>query len=328
MEFRMYLVTGGSGFIGSNLVAALAERGDTPVVCDFAEEALARNIAKRGQLKVIAPDNLLPWLTMNTAPEAVFHMGAISSTIERNVDQVMRNNYLLSVRLWDWCTEHHVPFIYASSAATYGSGEQSFDDANNATAQARLRPLNLYGWSKLLFDRAALHMAGAGHKPPHWAGLRFFNVYGPNEYHKGGQGSVVPQFWKQIRETGSARLFKSHNPDYVNGGQLRDFVHVRDTVSVMLWLAKNPSASGIFNLGTGAARSFDEIAATIFTAIGEPPNIEYIDMPGTVRNQYQYFTEARIDRLRAAGYDRPFTSLEDGVQSYVREFLETNDPYV
>ncbi|MEK9965941.1 MAG: ADP-glyceromanno-heptose 6-epimerase [Rhodospirillaceae bacterium] len=325
----MYLVTGGAGFIGSNLVAALAERGDTPVVCDFDDEALVRNIAKRGPFEVVPPDTLMDWLAgLATPPEAVFHMGAISSTVDRDVDRVMRNNYLLSVRLWDWCAARAVPFIYASSAATYGGGEQGFDDANDAAALARLRPLNPYGWSKLLFDRAALEMAGRGHAPPQWTGLRFFNVYGPNEYHKGGQRSVVPQFWQQIRETGGARLFRSHDPDYADGGQLRDFVHVRDTVSVMLWLAGHADVGGIFNLGTGEARSFDDMAAAIFDAMSEPASVEYVDMPDTVRNQYQYFTEARMDRLRAAGYDRPFTSLEDGVRSYVRDFLETNDPYV
>ncbi len=325
----MHVVTGGAGFIGSNLVAALAERGDTPVVCDFDEEALARNIAKRGPFELTAPETLLDWLAaLDEPPEMLFHMGAISSTVERNVDRVMRNNYLLSLRLWDWCAANRVPFIYASSAATYGGGERGFDDANDDDTLARLRPLNPYGWSKLLFDRAALRMAAAGHAPPQWAGLRFFNVYGPNEYHKGGQQSVVPQFWQQIRETGGARLFKSHEPDYGDGGQLRDFVHVRDTVSVMLWLRDTPSVSGIFNLGTGQARSFDDMVGAIFDAMGHARDITYIDMPDTVRNQYQYFTEARMDRLRDAGYDQPFTSLEDGVRSYVQDYLATNDPYV
>ena len=325
----MYVVTGGAGFIGSNLVAALAARGTPPVICDSLDGETVRNIAKRGPLVTVAPDALLDWLAgAGETPQALFHMGAISSTVERDVDRIMRNNYLLSVRLWDWCADRGVPFIYASSAATYGGGEQGFDDANEPAALARLRPLNPYGWSKLLFDRAAVQMAAAGHAPPQWAGLRFFNVYGPNEYHKGGQRSVVPQFWQQIRETGGARLFKSHDPGYSDGGQLRDFVHVRDTVSVMLWLEANPRVSGVFNLGTGQARSFDDMAGAIFDAIGVPRKVEYIDMPDSVRNQYQYFTEARMDRLRAAGYDQPFTNLEEGVRSYVQDHLETNDPYV
>ena len=324
----MYLVTGGAGFIGSNLVAALATRGEV-VVNDILDDANRANLAKRGDLTIVPPDDLPGWLdSADPKPEAIFHMGAISSTVERDIDRIMRNNYLLSLRLWQWAAEHRVPFIYASSAATYGGGELGFDDDNSAAALHRQRPLNPYGWSKLMFDRAARHMADAGYAPPQWAGLRFFNVYGPNEYHKGGQRSVVPQFWQQIRETGGARLFQSHDPDYADGGQLRDFVHVSDTVAVMEWLLDNPSVSGIFNLGTGAARSFDDLAKAVFATLRLPENIEYVPIPDNVRNQYQYFTQARMDRLRAAGYDKPFVSLEDGVRSYVADYLETNDPFV
>lgn len=325
----MYLVTGGAGFIGSNLVAGLAEAGDEFIVCDVVDDANRANITKRGALEIVDPEALLDWLaTTDNRPGTIFHMGAISSTVERNVDRVMRNNYLLSLRLWEWATQHQVPFIYASSAATYGNGETGFDDDNDPVALRRQKPLNPYGWSKLMFDRAAVQMAGQGFAPPQWAGLRFFNVYGPNEYHKGGQRSVVPQFWQQIRETSKARLFRSHDPDYTDGGQLRDFVHVADTVSVMRWLLKSPGVSGIFNLGTGQARSFDDLAKAIFDTLGLPANIEYVDMPANVRNQYQYFTEARMDRLRRAGYDKPFISLEDGVRSYVGDYLESNDLYV
>lgn len=325
----MYLVTGGAGFIGSNLVAALAASGQEIVVNDRLDESNQYNLNKRGGLETVAPDELLPWLdSASRKPDAIFHMGAISSTVERNVDLIMRNNYLLSLRLWEWATRHQIPFIYASSAATYGVGEHGFDDSNDPDALQRLKPLNSYGWSKLLFDRAAVQMAGAGIAPPQWAGLRFFNVYGPNEYHKGGQRSVVPQFWQQIRENKKARLFKSHDPDYADGGQLRDFVHVSDTVSVMQWLLDSTQVSGIFNLGTGQARSFDDLAAAIFNTLDMPRDVEYIPMPDNVRNQYQYFTEARMDRLRAAGYDKPFTTLEDGVRSYVGDYLESNDQYV
>ena len=325
----MHLVTGGAGFIGSNLVAELADASHEVVVCDFVDESNRANLDKRGALKIVHPDELLTWLKVaEPAPQAIFHMGAISSTVERDVDKVMRNNYLLSLRLWEWAGAAQVPFIYAASAATYGGGENGFDDDNDLNALHRQKPLNPYGWSKLMFDRAAMQMAAVGLAPPQWTGLRFFNVYGPNEYHKGGQRSVVPQFWQQIRETGKARLFKSHDAGYADGGQLRDFVHVSDTVSVMLWLAETPDVSGIFNLGTGQARSFDDLAMAIFDTLGQTPEIDYIAMPNNVRNQYQYFTEARMDRLRAAGYDRPFISLEDGVRSYVGTYLESNDRYV
>ncbi|MBT5571577.1 MAG: ADP-glyceromanno-heptose 6-epimerase [Alphaproteobacteria bacterium] len=325
----MYLVTGGAGFIGSNLVAALSASGHDIVVSDKLDESNQPNLEKLGQLENVPPEELLQWLDKaSQKPEAIFHMGAISSTVERNVDLIMRNNYLLSLRLWEWATVHQIPFVYASSAATYGGGERGFDDSNDPDVLQRLKPLNPYGWSKLIFDRAAVQMAAAATAPPQWAGLRFFNVYGPNEYHKGGQRSVVPQFWQQIRENSKARLFKSHDADYPDGGQLRDFVHVSDTVSVMQWLLETPQVSGIFNLGTGQARSFDDLAAAIFTTLKIPRDVEYIPMPNNVRNQYQYFTEARIDRLRAAGYDKPFTSLEDGVRSYVGDYLESNDQYV
>jgi ADP-L-glycero-D-manno-heptose 6-epimerase len=325
----MYLVTGGAGFIGSNLVAGLAETGAEVVVCDLVDDANRDNLGKRGALEIVEPAALTDWLaTSGKTPDAIFHMGAISSTVERNVDRVMRNNYLLSLRLWEWACEHGTPFIYASSAATYGNGDNGFDDNNDLAALQRLKPLNPYGWSKLMFDRAAIQMASQGLAPPQWAGLRFFNVYGPNEYHKGGQRSVVPQFWQQIRETGKARLFKSHHPDYADGGQLRDFVHVADTVSVMRWLLDTPAVSGVFNLGTGQARSFDDLARAIFDTLGRPADIDYVDMPANVRNQYQYFTEARMDRLRSAGYDHPFISLEDGIRAYVGDYLESNDLYV
>lgn len=325
----MYLVTGGAGFIGSNLVAELTRAGHEVAVCDYVDESNRANLDKRGPLEIIHPDDLLTWLdTGKAAPRAIFHMGAISSTVERDVDKIMRNNYLLSLRLWERARNAQIPFIYASSAATYGDGEAGFDDDNDPDALLRLKPLNPYGWSKLMFDRSAVQMAAQGNAPPQWAGLRFFNVYGPNEYHKGGQRSVVPQFWQQIHENGKARLFQSHDPNYDHGGQLRDFVHVSDTVSVMMWLAQTPEVSGIFNLGTGQARSFDDLARAIFDTLARPADIEYIAMPESVRNQYQYFTEARMDRLRRAGYDKPFISLEDGVRSYVGTYLESNDRYV
>jgi ADP-L-glycero-D-manno-heptose 6-epimerase len=327
----MIVVTGGAGFIGSNLLAGLEARGADPVVvCDvLGKEEKWRNIAKREIEDIVPPDALAGWLETNASRvHMVFHLGAISSTTERDADAIVANNFRLTSDLWDWCARHGIRFVYASSAAVYGGGEAGFDDALDAQALARLRPLNPYGWSKLLSDRRTARLAAhRGHHPEQWAGLRFFNVYGPNEYHKGGQQSVVPQFHRQIVETGTARLFRSHHPDYADGGQLRDFVHVDDCVAVMLWLYDNPSVSGLFNLGTGEARSFADLARALFAALGRPADIDFVDTPPHIRQHYQYFTQAKMERLRAAGYDRPFTGLEDGVRDYVQNYLAADDPY-
>jgi len=327
----MIVVTGGAGFIGSNLVAALEARGgEEIIVCDtLGSDDKWRNIAKREITELITPDELLHWLAANIASvHMIFHLGAVSSTVERDVDLIGANNFRLSQGLWDICVRRDVRLIYASSAAVYGDGADGFDDDCSLAAMAALRPLNPYGWSKLLFDRKVARYADRMTRlPGQWAALRFFNAYGPNEYHKGGQRSVVPQFWQQIKETGQARLFKSQHPDYADGAQARDFIHVDDCVRIMLWLYDNYGISGMFNVGTGQARTFEDMANAIFGALDAEPRIEYIDMPENVRDQYQYFTQARTDRLRDAGYDHPFTSLEDGVRSYVQDFLESGDPY-
>ena len=327
----MIVVTGGAGFIGSNLLAGLEARGEGPVVvCDeLGSEDKWRNIAKREIEDVVPPAELRHWLDGNASRvHMIFHLGAISSTTARDADAIIANNFRLTSDLWDWCAHRGIRLVYASSAAVYGDGGAGFDDALDPAALSALRPLNPYGWSKLLFDRRAARLAAhRGQHPEQWAGLRFFNVYGPNEYHKGGQRSVVPQFWEQIRDSGRARLFRSHHADYADGGQLRDFVHVDDCVAVMLWLYDTPSVSGLFNLGTGAARSFADLAGALFAAMDRPAEIDFVDTPPQIRQQYQYFTEARMERLRAAGYDRPFISLEDGVRDYVQTYLEANDPY-
>jgi ADP-L-glycero-D-manno-heptose 6-epimerase len=241
---------------------------------------------------------------------------------------VIANNFRLSLDLWTWCARRGVRFIYASSAATYGDGTGGFDDHAAPAALARLRPLNLYGWSKHLFDRRVAEIVARGDAaPPQWAGLKFFNVYGPNEYHKEGQFSVVLKNFREIAATGRAVLFRSHRPDYADGGQQRDFVWVGDCVEVMLWLHRTPAVSGLFNLGTGRARSFADLATAVFGALGRTPAIDYVDMPPNIRDQYQYHTEARMRRLAAAGYDAPFTALEDGVARYVRDYLTTADIY-
>lgn len=326
----MIVVTGGAGFIGSNLVAELTARGLGPIaVCDrFGDGAKWKNLAKHPIAAAIRPENLMDWLVEHAdAVEAVFHMGAISATTETDVDLILESNLTLSQRLWRWCAAHRVAFIYASSAATYGNGEKGFDDDNDPAALAALRPLNPYGWSKQLFDMDAVRMAANGIAPPRWAGLKFFNVYGPNEAHKGGMRSVAHQMFEQIRDTGRARLFRSHHPDYEDGGQMRDFVWVGDCVDQMMWLYDNPDVSGVFNCGSGTARSFLDLARAVFDAMEVEEAIDWVDTPLEIRRHYQYFTEAPMTRIADAGYTPPGTSLEDGVAAYSRGYLMTDDPY-
>ena len=327
----MIVVTGGAGFLGSNLVAALNERGlHEVVVADrLGTGTKWRNLAKRELAGLIAPGELFGFLDAR-APEieTVFHLGAISATTEADADLIVGNNFALSLKLWEWCSWRGTRLIYASSAATYGDGALGFEDGLDIDALARLRPLNAYGWSKHLFDRRIARLvAGGAPTPPQWAGLKFFNVYGPNEYHKGGQQSVVAHLWPKLAAGEPAVLFRSHRPGVADGAQARDFVWVGDCVAVMLWLYDHPTASGLFNVGSGKARSFAELAHALFAALGKQPRIEFVDTPPEIRDKYQYFTEARLDRLRAAGYDGPTTPLEDGVRRYVTEFLASADPY-
>lgn len=326
----MIVVTGGAGFIGSNLVAELCARGDAPiVVCDWmdAPEKTA-NLAKHPIEAQIEPGALIDWLDENGDDvTTIFHMGASSSTVETNVDFILDTNLDYSLRLWRWCASNDVRLIYASSAATYGDGASGFVDDNDPAKLASLKPLNLYGWSKMTFDLNAVTLANAGVHPPQWAGLKFFNVYGPNEYHKGGQRSLVVQLFQQISDAGGARLFRSHHPDYEDGGQLRDFVWVGDCVNIMLWLLDNPTVNGVYNVGTGQARSFADLARACFSAMGRPEKIDFINTPANIRAHYQYFTQADMTRLRAAGYSTPPTALEDGVRRYIQDYLATNDAH-
>ena len=326
------VVTGGAGFIGSNILAGLEARGGARLVCCdvFGDGAKWRNVAKRRLHDVLPPSRLESWLASPEGRDvrAIVHMGAISDTTARDVDLVLAQNFSFSRMLWDWCARNQAQLVYASSAATYGDGSQGFDDDASPEALARLRPMNPYGWSKHLFDRFAAGEAAAGRpRPPQWAGLKFFNVYGPNEYHKGPQRSVAHQVHPVALRGETFQLFKSHRPDYADGGQLRDFVWVGDCVEVALWLLDTPSASGLFNVGSGKARSFLDLVRAVYAANGRAAAISFRDMPGELRAHYQYFTEARLGRLRAAGYARPFTALEEGVASYVRDFLLAPDPH-
>ena len=325
------VITGGAGFIGSNLVAALEERGERDLVVSdrLGSDGKWRNIGKRELSAIVPPEALLDFLDDHgRETNILFHLGAISSTTESDADLIAATNFTLSQRLWEWAAATETRFIYASSAATYGDGAAGFDDEFSVAALARLRPLNAYGWSKHLFDRrVARLLEHHGQRPAQWAGLKFFNVYGPNEYHKGAMQSVAVQIYRRAANGEAARLFRSHRDGIPDGGQKRDFVYVRDAVDMMLWLYDHPAVNGLFNIGSGAARSFADLAQAIFRAMGREPRVDYIDTPLEIRDKYQYFTEARMDRLRAAGYDKSATSLEDGVADYVQSYLAAPDPY-
>ncbi len=327
----MIVVTGGAGFIGSNVLAALEERGAGKlVVCDrLRSNDKWKNIAKREIADIVHPEQLFDFLEANRKNvQVIFHMGAISATTETDADKIAANNFSLSLALWKWCAMSNVRFIYASSAATYGDGSAGFDDDWSIEHLANLHPMNAYGWSKHLFDRRVARKIQQGsRRPPQFAGLKFFNVYGPNEYHKGGQQSVVSQVYPHAKEDAAYQLFRSHNPKYKDGGQMRDFIWVGDVVNVMMWLLDNPQVSGIFNVGTGKARTFLDLAGAVYRALGKEPKIKFQDTPLAIRDKYQDFTAAHMSRLRAAGYDRPFTSLEDGVTQYVQNFLDRPDRY-
>ncbi len=325
----MYLVTGGAGFIGSNLVAALCARGAEVMVVDrLGTGDKWRNLARHPIAGILPPEEIEDFWAAEPPVTAVLHMGAISATTARDGDLVAATNLTLPLWLWAACAERQVPLIYASSAATYGDGSQGFDDEFSAEALARLRPLNLYGWSKHAFDRRVADLLErGGPAPPQWAGLKFFNVYGPNEYHKGRMASVVFHKFQQIRQGEPATLFRSDRPGIADGQQMRDFVHVDDCVAVMLWLLENPQVSGLFNLGSGRARSFLDLVRAIHAALGEEERIQFIDMPDDLKGKYQYFTEAPLERLRAAGFAAQMTPLEEGVRRYVQDFLTRDDPY-
>ncbi len=332
MSRRIVFVTGGAGFIGSNIIAKLAEDPSLDLVaCDWlgsADEGKWRNLAKHPIGDFVAPEHMFEWLEKRWQDVAlVVHMGAISSTTEPDADRIIHQNFGLSRDLFRWCADRQRRFIYASSAATYGDGAQGFEDRDDIESLKALRPLNTYGWSKALFDLFAARQAARDYAPPQWVGLKFFNVYGPNEEHKATMKSVASQIWPHVRDGRSVQLFKSHNPDYEDGGQLRDFVYVRDVAEVVQWLSQAEQVNGIYNLGSGKARSFRDMAENVFKAAGRDPAIEYIAMPTSIRDKYQYFTEANMDRLREAGYPGQMTPLEDGINDYVGGYLNAADPY-
>jgi ADP-L-glycero-D-manno-heptose 6-epimerase len=325
----MLLVTGGAGFIGSIIVAALDDAGRSDiVVCDtLGDDGKWRNLAKRRLADIVPPAELHSWL-QGRALEAVVHMGAISATTATDGDLVFDTNFRQSVRLLDWCAATGTPFIYASSAATYGDGAQGFVDFQSVGELRALRPMNLYGWSKHQFDlTVATRLARGERMPPQWAGLKFFNAFGPNEYHKGAMMSVLTKMFNDIRAGRPVRLFKSHREAIADGDQRRDFIWVEDCARVVQWLMANQAVSGLFNVGTGRARSFHDFILAAYAALGTKPNIEFVPMPEEIRGTYQYFTEADPAKLRAAGYDGGFTPLEDAVTAYVTRYLTAADRY-
>ncbi len=327
----MIIITGAAGFIGSNLLISLEESGhDNIAVCDwFGEGEKWNNLRKHSFADVVLPEDLLPYLNnIKTPVEAIFHMGAISSTTESRVDLILEQNFAFTLDLWKWCTKTGTRFIYASSAATYGDGSNGFIDNESLEYLQKLNPLNAYAWSKHLFDLQVVRAISQGTAtPPQWAGLKFFNVYGPNEYHKGNQKSVLCTNFPDVNAGKPVKLFKSLHPDFPDGEQTRDFIYVKDCCDVMIWLLANPEVSGIFNVGTGKARSFNDMFKSLFKSLDKPEQITYIDMPKELANKYQYFTQANMDKLSNAGYSKPITSLEAGIQDYVVKYLDQPDQY-
>jgi ADP-L-glycero-D-manno-heptose 6-epimerase len=315
----MIVVTGASGFIASCLCTRLNEENFTDLVLvdDFSREDRIGNWQNKRYHDLINRDNFFAWLEQHhEAVQFVFHLGARTDTTEMNREVLNALNLEYSKNVWNACVEYGLPLIYASSAATYGLGENGYVDDEQLCD--KLRPLNPYGDSKNDFDNWALAQE---HKPFFWAGLKFFNVYGPNEYHKKRMASVIFHAYNQIQESGKVKLFRSHRADYTDGGQMRDFVYVKDVISMCVFLMKNRPKSGIFNVGSGKARSFKDLALAVFAALGKEPYIEFIDTPEDIRDKYQYFTEARMEKIRGVGYQEPFYSLEDGVNDYVLNYL-------
>ena len=284
-------------------------------------------LAKRQLADVVPPDELLAWLDGRQL-ELVIHLGAISDTTATDGDLVIASNFRLSLSLLDWCTASRTPFIYASSAATYGDGLEGFVDDWSPAALQRLQPLNLYGWSKHLFDQVVADRFAKGRPlPPQWAGLKFFNVFGPNEYHKGEMMSLVAKRFDDAKCGKAVRLFRSHRDGIEDGDQRRDFIFVDDAIAVLHWLIEQPAVSGIFNVGTGEARSFRDLVRAMFGALGSPAKIEYIDMPQAIRDKYQYLTQSSVENLRGAGYTAAFMSLEEAAGRYVTQFIDRADRY-
>lgn len=314
----MIVITGAAGFIGSCLAAELSRKSQKKIVIvdDFSREEKFANLDAIAGLDKIERDEFIDWLDFSDEVELVIHIGARTDTTEFNYEILEELNLNYTKSVWEICALKQIPMIYASSAATYGNGEFGYEDNHEVIYD--LVPLNPYGISKNEFDKWAIKQTIT---PPNWYGLKFFNVYGPNEYHKGRMASVIMHAFNQIQDKGSMKLFRSHNPDYPDGGQLRDFVYVKDVISVIEFLMNESPESGLYNLGTGKAETFLSLANGVFSALGKEPEIEFIDTPIDIRDKYQYFTEANMDKLKKAGYNQPFNTLSDGISDYVKNYL-------
>ena len=327
----MIVITGGAGMIGSIIAwhfNTILKRDDLVIVDRITHDGQWQNLVKRQYAQYLDKDQLLHWLKDRTDIEAIIHMGAISATTEGDFNKLLESNMHYSQNLWHWCVDNKVPFFYASSAATYGAGEKGYDDMS----LENLRPLNAYGYSKHFFDQWVTRQS-AENAPPNWAGFKFFNVYGPNEYHKERMASVAFHTFNQFNETGTMKLFKGTKVGLADGEQLRDFVYVKDAAAVLVYffsqavITKSPCHNGIYNLGTGQARTFKDLASAVMASTGRTPSITYIDMPKDLQGKYQYFTEGNMTKLRIAGYTQPFMQLEDGVADYIKNYLMQSDPY-
>tara|TARA_Y200000002_G_scaffold133765_1_gene110249 strand:+ start:481 stop:1434 length:954 start_codon:yes stop_codon:yes gene_type:complete len=315
----MILITGGAGFIGSNLINSLLSKNFSEIVSVDHKNFINQSYFINKKFSRILPAELNSFLKKNKKKiNTVVHLGAITSTTERNVKLIIENNLELSIFLWNWCEKNNKRLIYASSAATYGDGSNSFDDNESDDYLSKLVPLNLYGWSKHIFDRLILRKKK---KPSQLVGLKFFNVYGPNEFHKSEMKSVILKIYEKVSNNLQVKLFKSHNVKFKDGEQLRDFIYIKDVISILEWFLDNPKINGLYNVGTGKPRSFNDIAKSIFKNTNKATSLKYINTPPKIRKQYQYYTKANIKKLRDSGYKKSFFSLEEGIKDYIREYL-------
>ena len=315
----MILITGGAGFIGSNLINSLLSKNFSEIVSVDSNNFINQSYFLNKKFSRILPSELNSFLKKNKDKiKTVVHLGAITSTTERNVKLIIENNLELSIFLWNWCEKNKKRLIYASSAATYGDGSNSFDDNESDDYLSKLVPLNLYGWSKHIFDRLILKKKK---KPSQLVGLKFFNVYGPNEFHKNEMKSVILKIYEKVSNNLQVKLFKSHNVKFKDGEQLRDFIYVKDVISIIEWFLDNPKINGLYNVGTGKPRSFNDIAKSIFKNTNKATSLKYINTPPKIRKQYQYYTKANIKKLRDSGYKKSFFTLEEGIKDYIREYL-------